>query len=395
MKLKHHLSSFVILLNSVPSILGGPTADCYSLADSKYCGGSFGGYFLSNKTTVEGNTVADVASLDRAIDYYFGSPQDVRDRSADFHCSPQSTWDGIYFPPYRYLFYCRGLIEDSPSKLCNSQNPVPPTCQANCIQYVADWKFLWGNDTLCNSPGTVASKQEAITQAWCDHFPFNGTQNQCIQPKDTSQTVCGYSLPYDLPALCIYCATNPSASCCSSDNIRLCKTSAHSSGNQLILILPIVIGCLGIIGLVVGAWFYFKKKNQQLESPEHPKGAGLDMIPGPKVAPFDNDYDTIGVPSLPTYTCIYPYEPTLPDELRIYPQDTVVILMTFEDGWGIGRNLTRGGEGALPLACLSKDATPYEETITSRSSSSSIPRRSSSKRESSTPRISHYSAKSS
>ncbi|KAK9696582.1 hypothetical protein K7432_012381, partial [Basidiobolus ranarum] len=290
------------------------------------------------------------------------------------------------------------LLEDASSKLCNSKNPVPPTCQSDCNQFVIDWQFLWGNDTACKSPGDTASKQAYLTQAWCNHSPTNGTQGQCILPKDSAQTVCGYSLPQDLPALCVYCTINPRASCCNSENVRSCKNSRSSSRNQLILIVPIVIGCLGIIGLVTGVWLYFKKKRQQMDVGESFKGSDLSILPSTKIrsSTLETDCATIVSSSLPTYTCVYPYEPTLPDELRILPHDKVMVLMTFEDGWGVGRNITRGGEGALPIACLSKDIVPSEAASFSRSStSSSIPRRTSSKRESSTMRISQYSTKSS
>ncbi|KAK9722085.1 hypothetical protein K7432_002972 [Basidiobolus ranarum] len=395
MKAKHyHLPILLLLLDSTPQNFGQSVSDqCYSLSSSKYCGGSYGSYYLSTNTVIEGIPVTDVVSLDRAIDYYFGSPQDIRTCSTYFRCNPMSTWDGVYFPPFRELFYCRQLLENPFSMACNSKNPVPPTCQADCLQSVDEWQFLWGNDTLCNSPGDLASKRAAIVQGWCDVSPYNGTQANCIQPKDTPQTVCGYSLPQDLPSLCIYCTGSPQAPCCNSDHVRSCKNSENNSKSQLIIILPIVVGCLGMIGLVAGVWLYYKKKRQHGNTRESAKdpNPGTFTGPNPRSSTMDSEYIT---PFSTVYTCVYPYEPTLPDELRILPGDAVTILMTFEDDWGVGRNLTRGGEGALPLACLDKGVTPSEETIVSISSSSSIPRRTCSKRDSGNIRISQYSTKS-
>ncbi|ORX91610.1 hypothetical protein K493DRAFT_303932 [Basidiobolus meristosporus CBS 931.73] len=395
MKVKRYLLPILLLLlDSTPQTYSQSKETeappgCYALSSSKYCGGSYGNYYLSNKMLIDGNVVTNAVALDRAMEYYFGSPQDIMRISSYFNCNPLSTWDGVYFPPFRSLFYCRTLLENPLSKTCNLNNPVPPTCLTDCVANVKQWEFLWGNQTLCKSPGDLETKRATITQGWCGSFPFNGTQTDCVQPKDSPDTVCGYSLTLDRTAFCIYCANNPQAACCNSDSGRSCISNNNTSRKQLILILPIVLGCLGMIGLVAGLWYYFKKKRQHTQIT-----GSIDNL-NPSTSPSDTrspTIDTDHMASLPSvYTCIYPYEPILPDELHILPNDRVAILMSFEDGWGVGRNLTRGGEGALPLACLDKPKALSEETVYSRTSNSSIPRRTASKRDSGNTRISHYS----
>jgi len=53
-----------------------------------------------------------------------------------------------------------------------------------------------------------------------------------------------------------------------------------------------------------------------------------------------------------TYTCSYPYEPKLDDELELRVNDKVKILEEFEDGWMKAMNITTGKEGMAPIVCV-------------------------------------------
>jgi len=52
------------------------------------------------------------------------------------------------------------------------------------------------------------------------------------------------------------------------------------------------------------------------------------------------------------YTCTYPYDPKLDDELELKLYDKVQILEEFEDGWMKAMNLTSGREGMAPMVCV-------------------------------------------
>jgi len=62
----------------------------------------------------------------------------------------------------------------------------------------------------------------------------------------------------------------------------------------------------------------------------------------------DDEVETI----VATHVCNAWYSPKMPDELRMCPGDELIILETFNDGWGFGQN-TKGNVGVFPLDCVS------------------------------------------
>jgi len=59
-----------------------------------------------------------------------------------------------------------------------------------------------------------------------------------------------------------------------------------------------------------------------------------------------------GTDNAKIYTCNYPYDPKLDDELELQLNDQVQILEEFEDGWMKALNLTTGKEGMAPMVCV-------------------------------------------
>lgn len=55
------------------------------------------------------------------------------------------------------------------------------------------------------------------------------------------------------------------------------------------------------------------------------------------------------------YRVIHEYHQALPDEVELRKGDIVVVEQTHDDGWCKGKNLTTGGIGMCPIACLSKE----------------------------------------
>ena len=57
--------------------------------------------------------------------------------------------------------------------------------------------------------------------------------------------------------------------------------------------------------------------------------------------------------NLKSHTVVSSFTQTLDDELYIQPGDKVQINNEYDDGWCLGKNLTRGGaRGVLPRHCL-------------------------------------------
>ncbi|KAJ3098695.1 hypothetical protein HDU96_010981 [Phlyctochytrium bullatum] len=53
-----------------------------------------------------------------------------------------------------------------------------------------------------------------------------------------------------------------------------------------------------------------------------------------------------------TMRVIHPYAATLPDELELRLGEVVILLRSFDDGWGLGLDPRTGAQGAFPLVCV-------------------------------------------
>ncbi|ORY03431.1 hypothetical protein K493DRAFT_311698 [Basidiobolus meristosporus CBS 931.73] len=358
---------------SLPEPLPLPPAkpDCFSLKDSHFCGASFGEYLISSKTIVNGIPTTDVTAFDRAMSFYFGSPSDVKDINDRFGCQGGSGWDGTYEPPYRSSFTCRGILMDESTSICNQANPIPPLCKGTCQQYTRGWETVIRNETACPAPVEEEDRKMANLLAWCDVTPFNGTVGQCIDGSEEQERTCGFLLPLQLPYLCSFCKFSADP-CCRSSNAMVCP--AESSPRDLtILVCSIVFGCLGGIGLIAGIALFLKRRRIDRAQRELPKPDAAK--PSTSTLRVNS-----AVSSVNECVCEFPYSPTMADELCIEPGDSILVLWMFDDGWAVGRNVTRGGEGAFPLACVVHKLPDSAHGSTSSMVGSAYPRRTSSKR---------------
>lgn len=67
------------------------------------------------------------------------------------------------------------------------------------------------------------------------------------------------------------------------------------------------------------------------------------------------DTDSVGLISKldnEFHTVIHQYNPSQPDELSLRKNDIIVSTVAFDDGWGVGVNITTGQKGAFPLICV-------------------------------------------
>lgn len=173
-----------------------------------------------------------------------------------------------------------------------------------------------------------------------------------------------------------YSLSTPSASSSSLPSQQNLQTSTLSSGT----IVGITFSIICAIALVIFIYFFFvirKARNRK-----HPtnRRSYLDVVVGRSNCPSSLDIegspssynhtvlhnekiyniDTTPSSSLTTspkktYVVTSSYTQTLDDELFIQPGDKVQIFNEYDDGWCLGKNLTRGGaRGVLPQNCLDK-----------------------------------------
>ncbi|KXN72175.1 hypothetical protein CONCODRAFT_69221 [Conidiobolus coronatus NRRL 28638] len=60
------------------------------------------------------------------------------------------------------------------------------------------------------------------------------------------------------------------------------------------------------------------------------------------------------------YRVAYPYQAVLEDELSLKFNQVIYLITSFDDGWGLGRNVLTGVQGAFPMACVTKLADESE-----------------------------------
>ncbi|KAK9696830.1 hypothetical protein K7432_012260 [Basidiobolus ranarum] len=386
------LLSQIILVNGADKIQVPPPLplppeqpNCLSLNQSVFCGSSYGKYFISRNVLINASPVTDIQTFDRALGYYFGSPTDMSEINRSFQCSPG--WDGKYEPPFRVSFTCRAILNNNYTDSCNIDNPIPPLCHSTCLAYINGWSTVIKNQTACPASEQQIDIKLQNLKTWCDYYPYTGTDGSCISGQDDQDNTCGFILPQQSSSLCTFCSFS-NAKCCQSESALSCPGSSSwrikPGISTTALVCAIVFGCLGGIGLIIGLVLYYKRRDSGYDLSEK------RILQNPEVSmPEAMDstvHMNITIPSVSEYVCEYPYRPALPDELPLEVGDVIIIVWTFDDGWAVGRNHTRGGEGAFPMACVTVRQVNHEEHNDAAADSNGIPRRTSSKRASNRPK---------
>ncbi|ORX98986.1 hypothetical protein K493DRAFT_299626 [Basidiobolus meristosporus CBS 931.73] len=315
---------------------------------------------------IDGVNPLDVASFDRALEFYFGSPKDIDQINKLFDCKGGVGWNGIEEPPFRSTFTCRALLEHPLVRECNIQNPIPPICKSTCIRYVQGWSDILLNSTAC--PSSLEQREAKVKNlySWCEAFPNNGTDGNCVDGEQNESRTCGFMLPAQYPTLCNFCQTSNN-SCCKSEATKLCSLANHEQPlkkNSMVFVLSGIFGSVGVVALVLGALFYIRRRRQSQMKTHSSQSISsstnliANSLPYPPPSPPPSaQSDGEG------YTCVFAYTPTLEDELMIQPGDMLIVIWSFDDGWAVGRNLNTGNEGAFPMACVTKN--PPSEILSS------------------------------
>ncbi|KAK9768802.1 hypothetical protein K7432_000320 [Basidiobolus ranarum] len=372
-----HLPLLLLSKPITASLSHSEQPSCISLKDSTFCRGAFGKYFISNETWIAGNSASSIQVFDRMLSYYFGSQTDVHEIDTRFHCTNGPGWDGIYEPPYRVSHTCISILNQVPSKACNVNNPVPPLCKSACLAYADGWAVLIKNQTACPAPQKEVNYLLSTLYDGCEQYPYNGAEGNCISGYEDDGSVCGFSLPEGLDSLCTFCNSSDNP-CCQTETALSCPGRSNAGRKSHIstaaLVCSIVFGCLGGILLIVLGIFFYKRRKKS-------KQLNITKIEDSSISEsFSTAHLNTAVQSVSEYVCKFPYNPALSDELLLEVGDVITIMWIFNDGWGVGKNQTRGEEGAFPMACVTTKQIDNLEDFNASTITNRIPRRVSSKR---------------
>ncbi|KAJ2782704.1 hypothetical protein H4R18_002130 [Coemansia javaensis] len=189
---------------------------CFSLRQSRYCGGWLGEYTMPSLVTVAGRNVSSAAQLDAAMDAYFGSPDEHSYINRFFGCQ---AWGGHPAPRYRVSYTCRSILESREAQACNAHHPPPPLCASTCGAYVQEWTALTSNHSMCVNSALAEDRRRSLA-AGCALWPYNGTA-ACVASVESTVEICGF-LASDLGAdrLCAFCASSDDG-CCRGPLVQL------------------------------------------------------------------------------------------------------------------------------------------------------------------------------
>ncbi|KAJ2122069.1 hypothetical protein IW147_003768 [Coemansia sp. RSA 720] len=160
---------------------------CFSLEQSRYCGGWYSDYSMSALVAVGGHRVSSADELDAAMDNYFGSSDEHSYINHFFGCQ---SWAGQPVSRYRISYTCRSLLESKEAKGCNRNKMAPPPiCASTCDMYVHEWSALTANHSMCVNNVLSEDRRRSLANG-CLSWPYNGTIS-CVASVESDAEVCG------------------------------------------------------------------------------------------------------------------------------------------------------------------------------------------------------------
>ncbi|KAJ2437620.1 hypothetical protein IWW46_005256, partial [Coemansia sp. RSA 2440] len=159
---------------------------CFSLEQSRYCGGWYSDYSMSALVAVGGHRVSSADELDDVMDNYFGSSDEHSYINHFFGCQ---SWAGQPVSRYRISYTCRSLLESKEAKECNRNKIAPsPICASTCDMYVHEWSALTSNHTMCVNNVLSEDRRRSLANG-CLSWPYNGTVS-CVASVESDAEVC-------------------------------------------------------------------------------------------------------------------------------------------------------------------------------------------------------------
>ncbi|KAJ3085443.1 hypothetical protein HK102_014163 [Quaeritorhiza haematococci] len=292
----------LLLFLAIPSpVLAQPSqSNCISLRNSQVCGGGWSQYFIhpsvlplidiSLRDPAFRGVPATLEGIERAIKQYT-SPESLRQQTRSLKCSLPEDFVFRYFEST----FCASLVLLSGQCTGGSADLTATLCQSTYDGYLSAMTFASAN---CG-PDWLAGFSDLINRLKLTVAPSGA----CVEATPLEFGTCGFGV---VSAATKYCSTNATDPCCSrladpstttllpsstaspTSATDLNALSAQSSSSSLSIgaIVGIIIGVLVFTGIVVGAIFVARLRNngkrtsgsKDLES-ESGKGGGKVRSP--------------------------------------------------------------------------------------------------------------------
>ncbi|KAI8897280.1 hypothetical protein BC833DRAFT_594435 [Globomyces pollinis-pini] len=141
-------------------------------------------------------------------------------------------------------------------------------------------------------------------------------------------------------------SSTPSPKAPQSSPANSSSTSKDEFNPLYIAAAAIGIAVVAILGTAL--YFMFKRKPEDRDRDIAPSNNYNDAPPA--AAPMFNSPPP--VEGEETLEVAYEYISTLFDEITLNVGDQILVKARYDDGWGLGTNLSTGAEGTFPLVCL-------------------------------------------
>ncbi|KAJ1941872.1 hypothetical protein GGF37_003355 [Kickxella alabastrina] len=276
-------SAFITVPPSRPTRRGGAQVrstsvppQCFSLHNSKYCGGSsgsgYGNHRMSTLVTISGQHVVDAGDFDKVLDQYFGSTDEFRYINSFFGCQ---SWAGHPKPRYRIAYTCRSLLESAEARACNQDYKPQPLCASACNSYVGEWSALTSDTDMCANTTLAESNRQSLGES-CESWPYDGKAGECVSNIESEAEICGFSTGQlgadkqdteEIHRMCEYCKATKRSLCCRLSLVdERCSRLPTATSQALYLALMGIMGLLLSLIFTLVAWYLCQRNRADCDA---------------------------------------------------------------------------------------------------------------------------------
>ncbi|KAJ1899990.1 hypothetical protein LPJ66_001763 [Kickxella alabastrina] len=249
---------------------------CFSLHNSKYCGGSsgsgYGDHRMSTLVTISGQHVVDAGDFDKVLDQYFGSPDELRYINSFFGCQ---SWAGQPKPRYRIAYTCRSILESAEARACNQDYKPQPLCASACNSYVGEWSALTSDTDMCTNTTLTESNRQSLAES-CESWPYDGKDGECVSNIKSETEICGFSTGQlgadkqdteEIHRMCEYCKATDRSRCCRLSLVdERCSRLPTATNQALYLALMGIMGLLLSLIFTLVVWYLCQRNRANCDA---------------------------------------------------------------------------------------------------------------------------------
>ncbi|OAJ37675.1 hypothetical protein BDEG_21672 [Batrachochytrium dendrobatidis JEL423] len=395
-------------------VIAQTTPQCVALDSSTPCGLDYTGY------PVLQSQFASVAAFTAAVQSNIADLNQVADSFVNnYGCTTGPIRPALEVMRYQVSIQCSMAINDAIVAGCSVSSNRPPKGPLLCTQFCSmagtTVQQVFQNTTACSAPGSnaIAQARTNLLTQYSNYCTFSSNAiaagAPCTGGAQAERDLCGWR---NNSTAIAQCTTNFKDTCCTN----LTKLSTVSAGvsSKSNLALYIGLGIGGVVLLVVGAIlavYLYRRRSQsyvdhedkaayqanqyrgshkleEIEANSTPKGPITALYSPPSLAKSaTSNHNSIvasnlsAAPAAPPSSAnssppitmnnlpptarktrvLHPYEPTLPDELRLEVGLEIIMVRAFDDGWALGFDPNTSKQGAFPLVCVAE--TDDQSTI--------------------------------